>query len=113
MLKDGAPPAGGQYAPMLIFLDPPEPPIPERKKRGRRRDYIALAAVVLAILVSLAGVCLVIVEASAGSVPAGHLTMEVAWAHWLAPTCWQKARIPSRTFGGPHVGLFIAPRRPG
>ncbi|HEY2630383.1 MAG TPA: hypothetical protein VGI57_14730 [Usitatibacter sp.] len=60
---------------MLIFLDPPEPPVPERKPRARRRDYLALAAVVLAILVSLAGVCLVIVEASASPSTVGRVTI--------------------------------------
>jgi hypothetical protein len=63
---------------MLIFLDPPEPNVPERKPRARRRDYVALAAVILAIIVSLAGVCLVIVEASAGPAPVGHVTIAAA-----------------------------------
>ncbi len=40
--------------------------MPKREPRAGPRDYVALAAVVLAILVSLAGVCLVIVEVSAG-----------------------------------------------
>jgi hypothetical protein len=63
---------------MLIYLDPPEPELQERHPRTRRRDYLALAAVVLAILVSLAGVCLVIVEASAGPAAVGHVTIAAA-----------------------------------
>jgi len=52
---------------MLIFLDPPDEVREARSPRARPRDYVALAAVVLAIVVSVAGVCLVIVEASADS----------------------------------------------
>ena len=63
---------------MLIFLDPPESRAPERKHRARRRDYIALAAVILAIIVSLAGVCLVILEASAGPEPVRHVTIALS-----------------------------------
>jgi hypothetical protein len=63
---------------MLIFLDPPEPMAPERKPRNNVRDYLALAAVILAIIVSLAGVCLVIAEASTGVPQAGRVKIAAA-----------------------------------
>jgi hypothetical protein len=65
----------GQWAPMLIFFDPPEPDVPALKSRAGIRDYLALAAVILAILVSLAGVCLVVVEASSSPSQTGRVTI--------------------------------------
>jgi hypothetical protein len=55
---------------MLILMEPPEQPLREAKPPvRRRRDYIAVIAVVVAIVVSLAGVALVILEASADPPP--------------------------------------------
>ncbi|HTS85968.1 MAG TPA: hypothetical protein VMG61_12745 [Usitatibacter sp.] len=59
---------------MLILMEPPEQDSPEgTRKRRLRREYIALAAVILAIVASLAGVALVILEASAEPPRIGHL----------------------------------------
>lgn len=55
---------------MLILMEPPEQPLHESRPEGRRRrDYIAVIAVVIAIVVSLVGVALVILEASADPAP--------------------------------------------
>ena len=52
---------------MLILMEPPERPLnPDAGKREPwRKEYIALAAVLFAIAVSLLGVALVVLEASA------------------------------------------------
>jgi hypothetical protein len=52
---------------MLILMEPPEQPLDrDRPKRWWwRADYLALAAVLFAIAVSLLGVALVVLEASA------------------------------------------------
>lgn len=60
---------------MLIFLDPPQSEAPKREPRAGSRDFLAVAAVILAIVVSLAGVCLVIIEASAGPSPTSRVTI--------------------------------------
>ena len=59
---------------MLILMEPPEQDRTEgARKRRLRRDYIALAAVILAIVASLAGVALVVLEASAQPPRVGYL----------------------------------------
>ena len=55
---------------MLILMEPSESdaPVPERREEWRR-DYVALAAVALAIVVSLAGVWLAVMQATAEEPP--------------------------------------------
>jgi hypothetical protein len=55
---------------MLILVDPPEQPLGDAGPEKRwRADYLALAAVLFAVAVSLLGVALVVLEASADPPP--------------------------------------------
>ncbi len=55
---------------MLILMEPPEQPLGDTPPKSRwRGEYLALAAVLFAIAVSLLGVALVVLEASADPPP--------------------------------------------